>query len=253
MSEEESAALTEESVLDNEIAQAQEPEQIETPESVEPLDSAPADTEAQPKEDGFQKRINKVTADKYAEKRRADELQKRLEELEASKVQTSTGEAPKLENFDYDQDAYQAALIEHKVKAALAENNAKQSQEAISAQAQEASKTYEGLVNELGKDDFFEVANNIPTLDQGLVAELMSTKEGVEMIYHMGTHLDVADKISNMQPMAAMAELGRLSASLSAQPQIKTSAAPDPIEPLSSGGSLNKDVGEMSMEEIYNS
>lgn len=253
MSEEQTAALTEESVLDNEIAQAQEPEQIETPEAVEPLESAPADTEAQPKEDGFQKRINKVTADKYAEKRRADELQKRVEELEAGKVQTTTDNAPKLEDFDYDQDKYQAALIDHRVTTALAENQAKQSQEAISAQAQEASKTYEGLVNELGKDDFYEVANNIPTLDQGLVAELMSTKEGVEMIYHLGSHLDIADRISNMQPLQAMAELGRISAGMSAPKPIKTSAAPDPIEPLNSGGSLNKDVGEMSMEEIYNS
>ena len=253
MSEEQTAALTEEGVLDSEIALAQEPEQVATPETVETLESAPADTEAKPKEDGFQKRINKVTRDKHDETRRADALQKRVEELEAGKVHTTTENAPKLEDFDYDQEKFNTALIDHRVNNAIAKNQAEQSQVNIDAQAKEASQNYNDLVDSLGKDDFHEVANNIPTLDPGVVAELMSTKEGVEMIYHLGEHLDIADKISNMSPMAAMAELGRISSSMSAQPEIKTSAAPDPIEPLNSGGSLNKDVGEMSMAEIYNS
>ena len=46
-------------------------------------------------------------------------------------------------------------------------------------------------------------------------------------------------------------ELGKISANLTAKPNIKLSAAPEPIAPISSGGALNKDVGEMSMEEIY--
>jgi hypothetical protein len=237
MSEEQSAALEEDVIT-------KEPQEANEDIALEPnAESAPVDAEAQSKEDGFQKRINKVTADKYAEKRRADELQKRIEELEATKVQASTGDAPKLEDFDFDQDKFNQALIDHRVNAAIAASQAKQAQEAVQARTQETARTYEQLVTELGKDDFYEVANNIPVLDQGLVAELMSTKEGVEMIYHLGSHLDVADKIANMPPLQAMGELGRISAGMSAQPQIKPSAAPDPIEPLNSGGSISTERG----------
>jgi hypothetical protein len=62
----------------------------------------------------------------------------------------------------------------------------------------------------------------------------------------------MADKLATMSPQQAMMELGRISANMSAQPNIKLSAAPDPIVPISSGGSLSKDLGEMSMDEIYN-
>ncbi len=238
MSDQESAAQ-EEVVIDDPRLDTPEVEQPEaTPES------APEDTEAQSevKEDGFQKRINKVTADKYAEKRRADKAEQDLEELRA-KTPAVPGAAPKIEDFDYDQDKYTQAMISHQVGEALTNHVAKQSQDNVSAQAVEASNTYQKLVSEMGKDDFFEVANNIPALDQGLVAELMSTKEGVEMIYHLGNHLDIADKIANMSPLQAMGELGRISSSMSAQPEIKPSAAPDPIEPLNSGGSLSKERG----------
>ena len=54
-----------------------------------------------------------------------------------------------------------------------------------------------------------------------------------------------------MSPSAAMMELGRISANMSAKTPIKLSAAPEPIATINSGGSLTKDVGEMSMAEIY--
>lgn len=237
MSEQDSAALEESVTLDSGLDTAPEV----TPEAT--TESATVDAEAQPKEDGFQKRINKVTADKYTEKRRADALQAEVDKLKAVQVPTTTSNAPKLEDFDYDQEKFNNALIDHRVNTAIAKNDAKRTQDSIDTRAQESSKTYNTLVSEFGKDDFHEVANKIPELDPGLIAELISTKEGVAMIYHLGEHLDIADNISNMSPMAAMAELGRISANMSAQPTIKPSAAPDPIEPLNSGGSISKERG----------
>ena len=38
----------------------------------------------QPEEDNVQKRINKITAEKYAAKREADELKRKLQELEST-------------------------------------------------------------------------------------------------------------------------------------------------------------------------
>ena len=243
MTEENNAALTEEATLDKEIVEASK-----EPETVEPTDSAPVVEEA-PKEDGFQKRINKVTADKYEQQRRADDLQQKLDEMQAKPAEA--GAAPKLEEFDYDEAAYNAATIKHQVDQAVKAQVAEQSKQASEANAQDVAKAFNEKVIEFGKDDFHDVAARIPVLDGGLVAELMSSKEGVEMIYHLGEHLDVADKIANMRPLQAMAELSRISANMNTKPEHKQSAAPDPIEPIASGGSLNKDVGEMSMEEIY--
>lgn len=230
------AALTEDIDLSNEPAQEQEKVNAD----VEQTESAPVAEEA-PKEDGFQKRINKVTADKYAEKRRADDLQRKLEEMQATPKQAS--KAPALEDFDHDEEKFNVALIDHKVSQALQVQLAEQDKQASQASAQDEAKAFNDRVVEFGKDDFHDVAAKIPVLDSGLVAELMSSKEGVEMIYHLGEHLDVADKIANMRPFQAMAELSKISANMSAKKDVKTSAAPEPIEPLNSGGTLSKEGG----------
>lgn len=231
------AALTEDTELSNDPGQEQEQESID----VEQTESATVADEA-PKEDGFQKRINKVTADKYAEQRRADTAEAELAKLRVATPAT-VSKAPTLEEFDHDEEAFNRASIKHQVAEAVkAERQVFQTEE-NQATAVKASQAYDQLVSESGKDDFFEVAAKIPVLDQGLVSELMSTKEGVEMIYHLGTHLDVADKISNMNPYQAMAELTRISVNMSAKPEQKLSAAPDPIEPLNSGGSISTQRG----------
>lgn len=240
------AALTEEA-LDAQIAEAAKPVKLESApepeiEKVEP----------EVKEDGFQKRINKVTADKYEQKRRADELQRRIEELEAKPVEVQ-GEAPKLENFDYDEAAFNKATIDYQVKEAVNRQLETQKSNASKASAQEAQNAFNESIVKLGKDDFSDVANAVPQLPNGVADALVNSEKGAELIYHLGTHLDQADKLASMTPNQAIMELGRISANLSAQPNIKTSAAPDPITPISSGGSLSKDIGEMTMEELYNS
>ena len=63
------------------------------------------------------------------------------------------------------------------------------------------------------------------------------------MIYHLGENLDLADKVANMSPSNAMMEIGRISVSMNAAKNIKPSTAPDPIEPISSGGSISQDRG----------
>ena len=208
---------------------------------VETVESAPTEDNA-PKEDGFQKRINKVTADKYAEKRRADELERQLNELR-SKKETVTHDAPKPDDFDFDDDKYQQALIDHKVNLAIQSREEAKAQEQAKAKALEAQSTFNERIESLGKPDFAEVANQVPLLPQGVADALMQSESGPELIYHLGTHLDMADRIANMSPQTAMMELGKLSATLNSKPAVKLSNAPAPIEPLTSGGSIPKERG----------
>jgi hypothetical protein len=239
------AALTDEA-LDAQIAEAAKPVELES--APEP-EVKPEEPEV--KEDGFQKRINKVTADKYAEKRRADEAEQKLKELQAAAPVQSVSDAPKLEDFDYDQDKYNDALIDHRVNAAVNKQVATQKEASSQESAQKAAQAFNERVATFGKDDFNDVANAIPVLPSGVADALVGAENGAELIYHLGTHLDVADKLSSMTPQMAMMELGRISANMSAQPETKLSAAPEPITPISSGGSLSKDIGEMSMAELY--
>ncbi len=218
----------------------------EQDESGDHTESAPVEQESESPEaekptDNFQTRINKVTADKYAEKRRADELQRKLEELQATpKVEAKK---PTLEGFDYDEEAYSSANVSYQVQQELKKQNELQQAQTRQASEQREMSEFNERIVKLGKDDFAEKANNVPVLPNGVADALVHADNGPELIYHLAEHLDVADAISNMQPAQAMMELGRISANLSAKKPIKTSAAPEPIKTLSAGGVISKDRG----------
>ena len=94
----------------------------------------PESTDAEkPKEDGFQKRIDKKTADYYAEKRRADDLQKKIDAIDAANAK-ETLIKPTLEAHDYDEEAFDAASREHDIKQGVQDALSKQSAQAKAEQ-----------------------------------------------------------------------------------------------------------------------
>lgn len=212
----------------------------------QPTESAPVEEEdesevAKEPTDSFQSRINKVTADKYAEKRRADELQKKIDELQSkSKPEEAK---PTLESFDYDEDQYNQANISYQVQQELKKQNELQKQQTTQQQEQQKATEFNERIAKFGKDDFAEKANSVPNLPSGVADALVNSDNGPALIYHLAEHLDVADSISNMSPSQAMMELGRISANLSVKKSIKPSAAPEPIKTLKSGGVISKDRG----------
>jgi len=211
----------------------------------------------EPKANGVQERINKITADKHKEIRlreasdkKADELQKKLDEFEANKP---TLKEPNLEEHNYDEDAFNKATVafqvQEQVKAELTTQKAKQISIDQEAAAEQVQVTFDERAAALGKDDFAAKASAIPQLPAGVVDAIMTLENGAEMVYHLGSNLDKADSLAKMTPMAAMMELGKISASMSVKPEIKTSAAPDPIEPVTAGSALSEKMDdEMSIE-----
>lgn len=262
MSEENNAALVD--PLDAFVQEAIDQDSNETTEEATTTESAPVEdakepdsTEAEkPKEDGFQKRINKVTADKHDAKRkedlatkRADDLQAQLDKLNESATLTE----PKLEEHNYDEDAFNKATVsfnvQEQVKAELTKQAAAQKQVNQDAEAQKLTESFNDQISALGKEDFTAKAESLPTLPPGVAGALMSLENGAEIIYHLGNHLDKADSLAGMSPMAAMAEIGRISSQMSTKPEIKLSAAPDPIEPVTAGSSLSSNMDdEMSID-----
>jgi len=237
---EEQAAQAEETLLE-------QPQEQVAENQTEAEQAAPEKT---PEEVAFQKRINREVAKQHAQKRRADDAERRLSELESSKGSQETA-TPKIEDFDHDEDKYREALIKHEVNQAVSLNTEQQSQAQRTAQAKTDQDSFNERIDKLGRDDFDQLAGSIPELPPGVVGEISLLENGPEIVIHLAENLDVADKLAGMSPGRALMELGQISASIKSKPAVKLSNAPTPITPISSGGSLNKDVGEMSMEEIY--
>lgn len=237
MSEEQIAALDEtvELEVNNDQVEVQQTEESTS-------ESAPEQKPEEKQEDGFQKRINKVTADKYAEKRRADDLQRRLDAVNANPVATPA-KAPTIEEFDHDDEAYNAANIKYQVQQALKVETDALRQDASNAKSAVIQDEFNSRIVAINKPDFDQVANAVPQLPPGVADALMQSENGPELIYHLGTHLDQADKLAGMTPTAAIMELGKLSVSMNAAPTKKASAAPEPIQTLNSGGAISQDRG----------
>lgn len=233
----------------------------ETPQA----DSAPVEqveTPAEPDEPNrVQERINKITADKYeekrareAEKKRADDLEQRLKALQ--QAQPEQDREPTLEDFDYDDAKFQSALIDYKVNKqaeVMQQNQAKQQQQHEMARIGETFNRREAEFASTATD-YTEVIASLPPLSEAVKAALMLSEDGPKLAYYLGKHLDVADEIATATPMVAAMRLGQISQQLTAIPKTaQNSAAPEPVETLSSGGVVNKDLSDMTMDEIYNS
>jgi len=231
-----------------------------------PADTAPATVDSEGKDPNYipedeigektQARINKITADKYAEKRRADALQAELNQRPTQQAATPAATAePTLEQYDYDDAAYTAALIDHKVKEGLAANQQQQTQKAQATAAEATFNTFQEKVVEFQKQapDFQEVTSQVPDLQPETLEAVMQHEKAAEIAYYLGKHLDVADQIVQMTPIQAAIKLGEISAQLTAITKtVKQSAAPAPIAPIDSGSSISKEQEDMSMDEIYN-
>lgn len=239
--------------IEEEVIEASPVDEIKNEPKIESAPIEQEETPAEPveEENGVQKRINKITADKYAAERKAEELERKLESLQ--KPQEADSSKPTLEQFDYDNEQYTEALIAYGVKQA-AQQIRQEEAAARNQQAQEVKRKSFGVkVAEFSTKapDYQEVISALPELQQEVVDVLMEA--GPEMAYYLGKHLDEADVIASSSPMVAAMKLGAIQAKLSViNKPAPTSAAPEPIETVSSGGIVNKDLGDMSMDEIYN-
>ena len=237
-----------ESVPQEEVteAKAEETPAVEIPEVVV---EEVAETE---KVDGFQKRINKVTADKWQEKRRADALQAQLDTYSQQQVQQPKDEELTLESYDYDEDAYQSAVIDQKVRQGLQHQAQVQAQEGYAQEQENLARKFQDDAAKFAADkpDFQEVISQVPTLHPAVLEAIQRSGQAPEIAYHLGSNLDAADSIAQMDVGRGLMELGKISALLSQPKSVKASSAPEPINAIQSSGVVESDIGdEMSMED----
>ena len=250
MNQETNAALDESTLPPASEDQTSAPVADEVNAESAPAAEQVADQDGKP--DGLQKRINKITADKYAEKRRADELQARIDQFEASQPSpVDNSGMPTLEQFDFDEQKFMDAQIDYKVeqKAAQIVANGRAEQERLNQQ--QSQTRFNNKIAEFGATDYEDVVRALPNLPPHILDAIMESEDGPKLAYHLGMHLDVADELSQSTPSLGLMKLGVISSKLSAQPkQAQPSAAPDPIAPINGGGATSKSYDEMSMSEL---
>lgn len=246
---EEQAALEEPSVEDEQTP-------VEALDTQEPsADPAPAVDRVDSKDitEKTQARINKITAEKHAGLRRAEAAEAKVAELEANKPKPVITGEPKLEDFDFDETAHTSALIDYKVNQKAQEIQQQQAEQTQADAAIVTQNAFEEKVVAFKQKapDFQQVMESIPILPPDVRDAIMRNEKGPEIVYYLGKHLDVADELTTMMRDDALMKVGGLSAQISATTKtIDKSAAPDPIKPINSGGSLNKEQENMTIEEL---
>jgi hypothetical protein len=196
---------------------------------------------------GVQKRIDELTADKHAERKRADELAAQnariLALLEGKQAAPAVQGEPKREQFESYED-YVAARAEFRAEQkakALIEQSTKTSDEQRRKEASEQAQRsleqgYADRQRQAAKDisDFNDVMEDadiaVPTQVYNMI---MRMPDGPVIAYNMAKNPDLVQQFwSNPAEMHGIL-LGQLSATLKSQQKAQTKA-PDPGKPVGS-------------------
>lgn len=233
-------------------------------------------TEPKKKADGgFQRRINRLTADFRAAEARAADAERRAMELErrqATQTQASETEAkpPRLEDFrsyeDYERadrayvadkatrDAerrFRQAEVE-RAESYHRETEAKRLREAadrFNKSAESVAENYEDLAEVM--DDMWRGRIPVIARNDAIAAYIVEESErGPELAYHLANNADVAERIGKLSPLAQVKELVKLEASLP-KPNAPATQAPNPPRQIGSrGGSDTKNPEKMTIDEM---
>lgn len=242
-SEPQDAELEDVVSLDAESEEVAEPE-AQAAEEPEAGEKDPAEQEDEKVNPGVQKRFNKMTREKY-------ELQARIRELEEQNQKNAPStelKEPSLEDLNYDNEAYKAALIEYGKSQAQKQTTTEPQVDTVKA---EKVATFSQKLDAFRAEapDYADVVSQMPISQAGSDA-ILEMDNGPQVAYYLGNHLDVVDEINALGPVAAALRIADLSRKLKpAEPKIST--APDPITSIKSGGGkVTKNTDDMSVEEL---
>ena len=239
-------------------------EDITEEESAPSEEAAESETEEKPKKGGVQKRIDELTRQRYEAEARAEQAEREAAELR--QAQTKNGHnanRPTLEQYDYDQDAYEAAMVswaedglKRQNEAATQAEKARAEQlEQIKRNAEINRKMTEGVTK---YPDFIEVVSSpdLPSLQEinnTAFEAVINSDKMAEISYYLGKNPSEVYEFQNMPPISVMRRVIELESKLGTTRKETTNAPPPP---KSMNG--NADAGiepspkkraEMSMDE----
>lgn len=139
---------------------------------------------------------------------------------------------------DYEQ--YVEALAEWKADRKFEERETKRREDEAKSQAMnEQQRLHKAHVEREAKvrekyPDYEEKALNPDlAISDAMAHAIMLSDNGADVAYYLGSHPDEAKRISELPPLKAAAEIGRIEAKLASEPPTVTpSKAPAPIKPV---------------------
>ncbi len=184
-----------------------------------------------------QDRFNKLTAEKYDWKKRAETAEAALKDKDTVEPDPK----PTLADCENDEDKFREALISWEVKQQVGAATADIGKPDPKAEFQQIQQKYDDRRIEYSKTNptYSQDVQKLPELPVDTFELLIQHENGPALFHHLSKHLDVADQIIGMPFGQAAAKIGELNVSLSA-PRTKTpSGAPDPIDdPVNPGGGV---------------
>lgn len=232
----EDSATSQTEPVETEIA----PENQESTESTEKEVQGEANDFIENPTEKVKARMDHLTAEKFAEKRRADDLQKKLDDIEREKNDAILSKpAPTEEQFDYDSERFHTALRED----SEAKGRAKGRQDAlVEVQQQQQQAEYIKDVNAYNArvakfiekaPDFVEATQALNGMNPEVQRELVKHEKGEEMTYWLSKNLEIANQLHVATPI----EQGRILA----QVELKIANGPKANQ-ITQAGSTTQDA-----------
>ena len=235
-----------------ETTQTPAPETSATPETQPDVNG-----EADPKHTlprGVQKRIDRLTRDKYRLQAELEVARKQAPQTE-TKPKPAEGE-PKAEQFKSYEEFLEARAewkAEQRVKTLLGELRDNAQRQAGQAEQSKLQAQWEKRVGEAltTYDDFEEVALSpeVP-ISEPMMAAILRSPKGADVAYHLGKNHDLAAEIAGLDPISAAIRIGEIAATLSRPTAKKTTDAPAPITPVGGHATTTKDPANMTDKEF---
>lgn len=238
-----------------------EPSEAEAPEvAAEVADSEPADKkddvetppagdDTQPetpekKESRVQKRIDKLTQEKYDAQRERDYYKglaegRQVNTEQSTETQSIPGLRPKptLEQFDFDQEAHTEAMADWVID----------KRELLTKQASASTRQSELVANHNKRidtaatmypdfDDVVEASADLP-VTQAMHETILQSEFSADIVYYLAKHPEETKKIAALPPVRQIAELGKIETKFEKKPEPpppkRITQAPEPIKPVS--------------------
>lgn len=204
-----------------------------------------------------QERVNEITRARREAERRAQFLEQQLAQLQQTQPQRQAPQSnerpPSLQEFQTVEE-WGEAIADYSARQALSraeqtfqQRDQYQSQQQIAQQFQAKEAAYASTVPDY-MDRVSELTSSIALPNEVLMA-ISQSDHGPAVAYHLAQHLDVADRLSRMHPVAAAVEIGRIEARLSAPKPKPVTQAPAPVPTLSGSSVAGKDLSAMSYED----
>ncbi len=230
----------------------------------DPATSDGTEPPAAPPKKGLQDRFDELTREKYEERRAREAAEANLAALQRQiqaqqQPAPATKAKPTLEQFGYDQDAYEEARDEWVATQVEQRVSQRFEQAAVQRQQHEKLGKFEARITAFEQESpgAWEEVMKSPVQPTQIMREAVAESEvGPKLAYHLAKHLDEAFAISQMPPLQQALAMGRLESKLltpSAQPRAPaktvTQALPPPSALPSGTSTVKKSLADETIAE----